>query len=448
MVLFKKNGPVMVLPNPNDPRYPSLVPLKNILRMENSPFINFPPAPGQTWYEEVEGAIEDADGTVVLESAKKMFEDFPKDNVTIQPFLGVAHGDLPYDKNIQKFILDKLGIGLKEELISTELRPFGNVSFGDLSSTGSSIIFDPVEGFLVDSQNRRLGYTSETGAITEIPGSFWLGETDGIGFISDTVEGPFQLELTGLGEDYYVSVALETENGPAAIEAEGFLAAGEQLTLDIPVNNYPTLDLNGNAEGIDSIASLKRPQKTAAITNTSLVISDSDAPNLQSATVTITNPQDGTSEFLNATPTGNITVAYDSATSTLTLSGTDTIANYQQVLSTVTYTNNAPIPDLTPREITFVVNDGASFNNLSPTATTTVTLHANLTGTSGNDTLIGGIGNDTLRGVGGNDHLEGKAGNDYLDGGSGSDLLIGGDGNDTYVVDNLNDYIYRRTRCW
>ena len=65
----------------------------------------------------------------------------------------------------------------------------------------------------------------------------------------------------------------------------------------------------------------------------------------------------------------------------------------------------------------------------------------NLTGTSGNDTLVGDILNDTLSGLGGNDTLKGLAGDDYLDGGTGADTMIGGTGNDTYVVDNAGDVV-------
>jgi Ca2+-binding RTX toxin-like protein len=144
---------------------------------------------------------------------------------------------------------------------------------------------------------------------------------------------------------------------------------------------------------------------------------------------------------LSATATGNITVAYNAATKTLTLNGTDTIANYEQVLKSVKYTNTKANPNLTPRQIEFVVNDGASFNNLSPTATTTVIFSLNRSGTTGNDTLIGADGNDTLKGLEGNDRLEGKAGNDSLDGGTGNDNMIGDAGNDVYVVDSTSDVV-------
>ena len=68
----------------------------------------------------------------------------------------------------------------------------------------------------------------------------YVDEADGIGYMTETVEGPFRLELTGLGEDYFISVSLETEDGPAFIESEGFLAEGEQLTLDVPLIDAPT----------------------------------------------------------------------------------------------------------------------------------------------------------------------------------------------------------------
>jgi Ca2+-binding RTX toxin-like protein len=48
---------------------------------------------------------------------------------------------------------------------------------------------------------------------------------------------------------------------------------------------------------------------------------------------------------------------------------------------------------------------------------------ANLSGTSGNDTLVGTAGDDTLNGLGGNDTLLGSGGTDFYDGGAGSDTL-------------------------
>ncbi|AUB40919.1 hypothetical protein COO91_06955 [Nostoc flagelliforme CCNUN1] len=83
----------------------------------------------------------------------------------------------------------------------------------------------------------------------------------------------------------------------------------------------------------------------------------------------------------------------------------------------------------------------------------------NLSGTSGNDTIVGWAsngnanspsGNDTLNGLAGNDSLAGGTandsliggnGNDTLDGGLGTDTLIGGAGDDTYLIDTTLDRI-------
>ncbi|MBW4428578.1 MAG: pre-peptidase C-terminal domain-containing protein [Nostoc desertorum CM1-VF14] len=65
----------------------------------------------------------------------------------------------------------------------------------------------------------------------------------------------------------------------------------------------------------------------------------------------------------------------------------------------------------------------------------------NANSTSGNDTLNGAAGNDSLAGGTANDSLIGGAGNDTFDGGTGNDTLIGGAGNDTFRGSRGNDSI-------
>ena len=64
-----------------------------------------------------------------------------------------------------------------------------------------------------------------------------------------------------------------------------------------------------------------------------------------------------------------------------------------------------------------------------------------ISGTSGDDTLVGTGGNDTLRGGAGNDALYGGDGDDSLQGGVGADYMAGGTGNDTYFVDDIGDNV-------
>ena len=82
----------------------------------------------------------------------------------------------------------------------------------------------------------------------------------------------------------------------------------------------------------------------------------------------------GASEVLAANTAGtSITANYDSGTGILTLQGADTVANYQQVLRTVTYNNTSQNPNTTARVIEFTANDGAMASNL---ATTTLSITA------------------------------------------------------------------------
>ncbi|WP_144876322.1 beta strand repeat-containing protein, partial [Hyella patelloides] len=125
------------------------------------------------------------------------------------------------------------------------------------------------------------------------------------------------------------------------------------------------------------------------IVGVNLTLSDPDSPNLSSARVTITNFLDGEAEVLTVdTSNTNITASYDRQTGTLSLTGTDAIANYEQVLQTVTYNNSADSPNSEARLIEFVITDDAESPKESVVATTTLNLQggfniADLDGSNG-----------------------------------------------------------------
>ena len=248
----------------------------------------FKQVPDGIWYQDLEGIAANnpslpnnirglqGDGTVPLQSSAGQFLDDTRTdfNLILKGFnqgeeggntdQSVDHGALVSNTDVQKLILDTLNVSLDEDLISTDLTGLAPID-GGRALWG--IIFDPVEGFLVDSQGRRLGYSEATGAVTEIPNTFWLGEADGIGFVQDTLDGPLRLELTGLGEDYFISAELETEEGLVGIEAEGFLADGEQLILDVPLVEQPTTFGNTIAE-YGTISNLSHSKQTIDLINT------------------------------------------------------------------------------------------------------------------------------------------------------------------------------------
>ncbi|WP_117003302.1 DUF4347 domain-containing protein, partial [Cysteiniphilum litorale] len=96
----------------------------------------------------------------------------------------------------------------------------------------------------------------------------------------------------------------------------------------------------------------------AQIIDNSLVISDIDSSHLVSATISISNGFNAAEDILAFTALGNITGSYNASTGVLSLSGNDTIANYQTVLRSVTYQSNQNISVAGSKEVSFVVNDG------------------------------------------------------------------------------------------
>ncbi|MEM8931234.1 MAG: Ig-like domain-containing protein, partial [Acidobacteriota bacterium] len=97
----------------------------------------------------------------------------------------------------------------------------------------------------------------------------------------------------------------------------------------------------------------------AVAVDSGITVADSDSANLVSATVTITNLLDAGLENLAASVGGTSIVA-NYVAPTLSLTGSDTLANYQAVLQSLTYNNSSNDPDETSRIISCVVNDGTT----------------------------------------------------------------------------------------
>ena len=112
----------------------------------------------------------------------------------------------------------------------------------------------------------------------------------------------------------------------------------------------------------------------------SFVAGPSAAYEADAATLPITGGTFFTGDMLAATTTGtSITSSYNSSTGVLGLSGSDTLAHYQQVLDSVSYSSTSQNPTnsgVDPgRKISWVANDGTL--NSAP-QTTTVGLHVSL----------------------------------------------------------------------
>ncbi|MFN6453531.1 MAG: beta strand repeat-containing protein [Nostoc sp. EfeVER01] len=125
---------------------------------------------------------------------------------------------------------------------------------------------------------------------------------------------------------------------------------------------YAQLNINNGIPPIisASASALAYTEKTTIAIDSGITVSDLDSPNLASATVSITSGFASAQDTLAFTNQNGITGSYDSTTGVLTLTGSSTVANYQAALRSITYTNNSDNPSLTPRTISFIVNDGAA----------------------------------------------------------------------------------------
>ncbi len=87
-------------------------------------------------------------------------------------------------------------------------------------------------------------------------------------------------------------------------------------------------------------------------------VTDPDDATLASATISITANFQSSEDILGFVDQLGITGSYSAATGILSLTGTATLADYAQALSTVTYSNSNILPITLTRQISFVVNDG------------------------------------------------------------------------------------------
>jgi Bacterial Ig domain/FG-GAP-like repeat len=112
--------------------------------------------------------------------------------------------------------------------------------------------------------------------------------------------------------------------------------------------------------------------QVAQAIDTTITVTDVDNTNLAFATVQITGNYVNGQDVLEFTPAFGISRIFVPATGTLTLSGSNLVANYQAALRSVTYVNTSSNPSTAPRTVTWSVNDGAAASNLA-TSTITVT---------------------------------------------------------------------------
>ncbi len=213
-------------------------------------------------------------------------------------------------------------------------------------NTASGVAVGPIAFTITDVDNDVATFVSPTNI---------SGSSD-----STTVVPNANIVFGGSGASRTVTVTPAAgQSGTAVITVtinDGGVGGTVTETFDVvvaaPVLNAPVVTLLGaNATFTEDGA--------AAVVDAFLTVTDADSTNLTGATITITNLQNGASEILSY-DVGATGISANYVAGVLTLSGTSSVANYQQVLRTITYANTSQNPSTTPRSISFVVTDGTN----------------------------------------------------------------------------------------
>ncbi len=134
------------------------------------------------------------------------------------------------------------------------------------------------------------------------------------------------------------------------------LAVASTVTV-AAINDAPLLS------GIETTALASTENDAATAVSATISVGDVDNATVDSAIIKITSNYQNGEDLLAFADTANITGTWDAATGTLTLSGSDTLANYQAALRSVTYANSSENPSTLTRTISFTVNDGGLDSN-------------------------------------------------------------------------------------
>jgi hypothetical protein len=177
-----------------------------------------------------------------------------------------------------------------------------------------------------------------------------------------------------------------------------------------------------------------------------LKIADADSKFLGGAVIKIVGGLDADHDSLSVDLPNNckITAHYDDDTGTLTLKGYASVAEYQEVLRSLSFESRTDNPSEDLRQIAITVQDERGAGGASQTVHTTIGVDAdeafrtlfgsdrrdNISGKNGQDQILAGGGDDQVDGKGGDDKLFGEKGDDVVKGGDGDDLLSGGAGYD------------------
>ena len=222
-----------------------------------------------------------------------------------------------------------------------------------------------------------------TGATVQITGNYQNGE-DVLTFIdTPTITANFVAAtgtLTLSGTDTLVNyqlafrtvMYLNSSNNPSTADRTVTWIGTDGSDANLPVTSTITVAATNDGPVITAGGTLAYTEGSPATAiDPLLTVTDPDSINLTGASTQITANYQSGADVLSFTTIGPISGSFDVPSGTLTLSGTDTVANYETALRAVRYQNTSSGPSPLPRTVSWNATDGTTPSN---TATSTITI--------------------------------------------------------------------------
>jgi len=248
-----------------------------------------------------------------------------------------------------------IGIGLQE--VSAGTADFGPwVATVDFASFSNGVLL-PDGGYLVgvayDDANNNFMYESGEG----------LGGMQIVIRRGDDVVAEFETSSAGAYQ-YYLengeyTVTISGASFPAPL-TKTVIIDGQNVKTDFRVQDKavkPVIDLNGADAGMDFNVTFVETIQPSLIVSPNMTVTADGL--ISYAVIQLQDRPDGNYEMLLVDVGGtSLASRYDSATGTLTISGTAPTSDYAKVLQTLRYQNLLDKPHLESRTISVVVSDG------------------------------------------------------------------------------------------
>ena len=226
------------------------------------------------------------------------------------------------------------------------------------AARNSSLLFyatDDVEVRVAEKLNVGRGSTVGPKAVTSIDASniiFYVEDSGGRGPTAATFGGNSDIDAT-----IYVSLLAGKLGLGAGTNATGAFYASQ---VTVGENVLVTFDgFFGIPPVLTAGSTLIYTENDAATAiDTTITVNDLDDTDLESATGEISANYANGEDLLAFVDAAPIIGSFNAGTGTLTLTGTDSLANYQTALRAVTYENNSDDPSTLSRTVTSIGHDG------------------------------------------------------------------------------------------